>query len=70
MPYTCSNKKRYPSQRKAAEAMNIIKHNSPRSIIPRRAYHCDECGDWHLTSISQRQKSIFKNKITKPKTNE
>ncbi len=32
------------------------KHRNRRKKIPKRAYHCERCGTWHLTS--QKRRSI------------
>jgi hypothetical protein len=40
----------YESHRRAMIACGRIVANSRRDSLPERAYHCDFCGRWHLTS--------------------
>ena len=54
--FGCDGKKRFSSE---SEAQAIIKHfrrkhgkrYNRKGMIPRRAYRCDVCRGWHLTSI-------------------
>ena len=50
----------YSSQREANSVLNSMHKSKDRGRtfshrgkkIPCRAYYCDECGAWHLTSLS------------------
>jgi hypothetical protein len=53
--YRCE-KHRYGTYREAIRAMRGIRAKymakaRPREQMPIRAYHCDPCGSWHLTSM-------------------
>lgn len=57
------DKKAYDSYNEAKEALKCIKRSAKkRSKIPTRAYRCEECGQYHLTSISHPNKRKLKNK--------
>lgn len=43
----------YENERQANNAINLIKKNSSRSHIPKRAYFCKQCNKWHLTSYKE-----------------
>ena len=48
----CGGKTCYSSHRKAHTAIRLLKRGSgTRSDLPNRAYHCDDCGFWHITSL-------------------
>lgn len=50
IPALCS-KRGYLSQREAIAALRWIKrHSRASNRRPVRAYRCDDCGCWHLTS--------------------
>lgn len=50
----CKNKISYNSQKEANTARNCVKKHSKRSHIPKRAYYCKGCGNWHLTSLKNK----------------
>lgn len=43
-------KVRFGTEKFAMEHIKILKKNSVRKKIPIRAYACQKCGGWHLTS--------------------
>ena len=45
-------KRRFRDHRSAIEALRRIRSNSVRQTVPARAYECDACGGWHLTSAA------------------
>src|SRR5690606_7232048 len=49
--YICVSAKRtYPTRAAAEEALAEVSQRPPRGEIPVRAYRCDLCPFWHLTS--------------------
>ena len=45
----------YSSEREARTVLNIFRRNRKASYgkkIPKRAYYCEQCGMWHLTSLA------------------
>lgn len=47
------NKIRYPSKAEAEVALTAIRVAGPKKPggrVPIRAYYCEHCGGWHLTS--------------------
>lgn len=56
--------KRCYSKKEADLALKLAKRKCSRSsVIPKREYHCGECGMWHLTSSvneAHRQKKRIK----------
>lgn len=47
---TKCKKKAYSSQKYAEGIIANISENSERDKLPTRAYKCEVCGYWHLTS--------------------
>lgn len=45
-----SGKKRFRDHQSAVHALRRIKGGSSRDRVPAKAYECDWCGGWHLTS--------------------
>lgn len=45
-------KRRFRSHDQAIIGIRLIRNHSDRDRIPARAYYCDECNGWHLTSQS------------------
>ena len=49
------NKTSYPSKREARSVINSFHKRRTRthygSKLPKRAYYCDKCNAWHLTSL-------------------
>ncbi len=41
----------YPSKEIADRALWRIKHSLGRNKKPTRSYECDDCHEWHLTSL-------------------
>jgi len=54
-------KTQYMSETFANIEIKRIRSNSNRDKVPKRAYKCDDCGFWHLTSLST-QKQVRKPK--------
>jgi hypothetical protein len=54
-------KTQYMSETFANIEIKRIRSTSKREKIPKRAYKCDDCGYWHLTSLSD------KKEVRKPK---
>jgi hypothetical protein len=52
----------YMSEQYANIEIKRIKAKSSRDTVPKRAYKCDDCGYWHLTS-----KNDYKKPEKKPK---
>lgn len=52
-----TGKRRFPDEISAKLAMAGIQRRSSRPRVPQRAYRCDVCKGWHLTS----QKVLPKN---------
>jgi hypothetical protein len=46
---TCT-KVSFGSEAMANEDIKRIKNKSTRQVVPTRAYNCNKCGGWHLTS--------------------
>ncbi len=46
----CGSKKSYKNARDAHCALGLINRTSERETVPTRAYYCDMCNMWHLTS--------------------
>lgn len=45
------NKRRYRDHAEAIGALRSIRAGqAKRQVVPSRAYPCDRCGGWHLTS--------------------
>jgi hypothetical protein len=46
----------YPSEREANEVINSFRKRRVRvhygAKLPKRAYRCEKCGKWHLTSLA------------------
>jgi hypothetical protein len=49
---TACGKKRYRDHQEAVQALRRLREHSERGRIPARAYQCNRCGGWHLTSQS------------------
>lgn len=52
-PRVSCGKYRYPSGAHARWALDVIRKRGGRALTgkkPNRAYQCDRCGGWHLTS--------------------
>lgn len=45
-----SGKMRYRSKPEAIRALHLIQNSSRADKIPQRAYECEACKGWHLTS--------------------
>jgi hypothetical protein len=45
-----TGKRRYRSQLAAERIMAVLVLHRSNGHVPRRAYHCEHCGGWHLTS--------------------
>ena len=53
-PRTCQTGKKCHTYREAREMINGIRKRNHRvhsKIIPKRAYYCDRCKSYHLTSM-------------------
>jgi hypothetical protein len=50
---TCSGKVRYRDAAEAHASLHRQANYSTRDKIPVRAYECDECAGWHVTSKEQ-----------------
>jgi hypothetical protein len=61
-PSVCE-KVRYTSERFALMDIKRIKKISTRDKIPVRAYFCDLCGFWHLTSAKSKNDEVKDKKI-------
>lgn len=46
----CKGKRRYRDHPEAMRSLRGFKNGSRRDVIPVRAYSCDVCHGWHLTS--------------------
>lgn len=51
----CRHKVKYSSENLAIIDIERIQKKSNRDKVPIRAYLCNECGSWHLTSKQRRQ---------------
>jgi len=45
----CEEKSAYPTEAEARRAAGWVKAQNPGSH-QMRVYHCDSCGNWHLTN--------------------
>lgn len=45
-----TGKRRYRDKREADHVLHGAASYPKRGVIPRRAYYCDRCHGWHLTS--------------------
>ncbi len=52
---TATDKVIYPSEKDAKHEINKIKSYMQGGKKPERAYECEKCGGWHLTSIPHEQ---------------
>lgn len=48
--WTCGGKVRYPDQQAAKDAVRVIRYRHGVEGTPKRAYECEQCGGFHLTS--------------------
>jgi hypothetical protein len=48
-----TGKAKYSTKAAADKTIRRLKEKSRRQIIPKRVYHCRDCGGWHLTSQSK-----------------
>lgn len=56
------NKQIYETYERAKAAIKILKRVASDKT-PVRAYHCPECGQWHITSLRFRWRNRIENKI-------
>jgi hypothetical protein len=56
-------KSKYISERFALADISRIKKTSKRSKVPTRAYFCNICNFWHLTSQSDKKEDFKKEKM-------
>ena len=55
--HECTGKTAYGSSKSARSALRAIRHgHNSRADRPHRAYKCNVCGNWHLTSFSFKQR--------------
>lgn len=47
----------YCNHRWAMMAVNLLADESSRDRVPQRAYKCEICGRWHLTSRLRRRET-------------
>lgn len=45
-----TGKRRYRDHEEAVGSLQKIGNNSTREVVPVRAYECDFCDGWHVTS--------------------
>jgi hypothetical protein len=45
-----SNKRCYATRARAMTALRDVRHQRRGAVDVKRAYHCPQCGNWHLTS--------------------
>jgi hypothetical protein len=55
------DKRGFASYRLAKEVINFLKGKRGKHKIPKRAYMCKACGEFHLTSRKSEKKYRFKN---------
>jgi hypothetical protein len=48
-----TGKAQYSTKAAADKTIRRLKMKSRRQIIPKRSYHCRDCGGWHITSQSK-----------------
>lgn len=50
----CASKVKFATEKDALFSLKKITKTSDRKVIPIRAYECNHCGNWHLTSKTDR----------------
>jgi len=50
---SANGKAKYSTKAGADKTIRRLKMKSRRQIIPKRSYHCRDCGGWHITSQSK-----------------
>lgn len=48
----------FSSEKSAMEYVDILQKTSQRKVVPHRAYLCEKCISWHLTSLKTREESV------------
>lgn len=59
-------KKSFATKEEALQRLAEIIETSDKTIVPRRYYKCQNCGMYHLTSITRRTQKMI---INRPKVN-
>ncbi len=48
---TCDGKRRYRDQQEATRVIHFLASHSTREKAATRAYECEDCCGWHITSM-------------------
>lgn len=51
----------FANEESANHYIKKLKKTSTRSVIPVRAYLCEKCHNWHLTSIPTKEQKVIDN---------
>ena len=62
---TSCNKVAYSSQKEAVSSIHYIKNTQNHKKIPKRAYYCNLCEGWHMTSLDKENKVRYEFDIKK-----